>query len=155
MTLSAADPLNPGVILPGPRVAAVPSNLVVFRDGMVVRTVTGRDTNDRRGVASPEVARRDTAPLIKSARPELRAPGSAPAQHAFGRAPAQEVQHAVLSFRRHHDQIHIELSPGRQNPLHGVVFPNSWFQDQWASPGTKAVVSGSFPCVNERGERDR
>lgn len=61
MTLSAADPLNlAGVILPGPRVAAVPSNLVVFRDGMVVRTVTGRDTNDRRESLLLEVARRDT-----------------------------------------------------------------------------------------------
>ena len=46
--LSAADPLNlAGLILPGTRIAAVPSNFVVFRDGMVVRTVTGRETNDR------------------------------------------------------------------------------------------------------------
>ncbi|MDR4479380.1 MAG: DEAD/DEAH box helicase [Nitrospira sp.] len=46
--LSAADPLNlAGLILPGPRIAAVPSNFVVFRDGMVARTVTGRETNDR------------------------------------------------------------------------------------------------------------
>ena len=44
----------------GSRVAAVPSNLVVFRDGMVVRTVTGRDTNDRRESLLLEVARRDT-----------------------------------------------------------------------------------------------
>lgn len=36
--LSAADPLNlVGVILPGPRVPAQPSNFIVFRDGMVVR----------------------------------------------------------------------------------------------------------------------
>ncbi|WP_447862442.1 DEAD/DEAH box helicase [Nitrospira calida] len=35
--LSAADPLNlVGIILPGPRVPAQPSNFVVFRDGMVV-----------------------------------------------------------------------------------------------------------------------
>ena len=47
--ISAADPLNlAGVILPGPRIAAVPSNFVVFRDGMVVRTVTSRDTTERR-----------------------------------------------------------------------------------------------------------
>jgi ATP-dependent Lhr-like helicase len=46
--LSAADPLNlAGLILPGPRIAAVPSNFVVFRDGMVVRTVTGRETSAR------------------------------------------------------------------------------------------------------------
>jgi ATP-dependent Lhr-like helicase len=46
--ISAADPLNlAGVILPGPRIAAVPSNFVVFRDGLVVRTVTGRETTER------------------------------------------------------------------------------------------------------------
>ncbi len=45
--ISAADPLNlAGVILPGPRIAAVPSNFVVFRDGVVVRSVTARDTTD-------------------------------------------------------------------------------------------------------------
>jgi len=38
MKLSASDPLNlAGIILPGPRVPAVPSNFVVFRDGVVVR----------------------------------------------------------------------------------------------------------------------
>lgn len=36
--LSAADPLNlVGVILPGPRVPAQPSNFIVFQDGMVLR----------------------------------------------------------------------------------------------------------------------
>ncbi len=46
--LSASDPLNlAGVILPGPRVPAVPSNFVVFRDGTVVRTVLGREAADR------------------------------------------------------------------------------------------------------------
>ncbi len=35
--LSAADPLNlAGVILPGPRISAQPSNFVVFRDGKIV-----------------------------------------------------------------------------------------------------------------------
>lgn len=44
--ISAADPLNlAGVILPGPRIAAVPSNFVIFRDGVVVRSLTGRDTS--------------------------------------------------------------------------------------------------------------
>jgi ATP-dependent Lhr-like helicase len=33
--------------LPGPRVPAVPSNFVVFRDGMVVRGVLGREAADR------------------------------------------------------------------------------------------------------------
>jgi len=42
--ISASDPLNlVGIILPGPRVAAVPSNFIVLRDGVVVRTVTAKD----------------------------------------------------------------------------------------------------------------
>jgi ATP-dependent Lhr-like helicase len=46
--LSASDPLNlAGVILPGPRVPAVPSNFVMFRDGAVVRAVLGREAVDR------------------------------------------------------------------------------------------------------------
>jgi ATP-dependent Lhr-like helicase len=46
--LSASDPLNlAGIILPGPRVPAVPSNFVVFRDGAVVRAVLGREAADR------------------------------------------------------------------------------------------------------------
>jgi ATP-dependent Lhr-like helicase len=46
--LSASDPLNlAGVILPGPRVPAVPSNFVVFRDGALVRAVLGREAADR------------------------------------------------------------------------------------------------------------
>lgn len=58
--ISAADPLNlAGVILPGPRIAAVPSNFVVFRDGVVVRAVTGRSTNDRQKPPFLEVAQRD------------------------------------------------------------------------------------------------
>lgn len=41
--ISACDPLNlSGVILPGSRVPAVPSNFIVFRDGLPVRTVTAR-----------------------------------------------------------------------------------------------------------------
>ena len=41
--LSATDPLNlAGVILPGPRVPAVPTNFLVLKDGGVVRTVIGR-----------------------------------------------------------------------------------------------------------------
>ena len=46
--LSACDPLNvAGVILPGPRVPAVPTNFLVVKDGVVVRTVLGRDQSDR------------------------------------------------------------------------------------------------------------
>lgn len=46
--LSACDPLNlAGVILPGPRIPAVPTNMLVLRDGVVVRTVLGRGSADR------------------------------------------------------------------------------------------------------------
>jgi ATP-dependent Lhr-like helicase len=56
--ISAADPLNlAGVILPGPRIAAVPSNFVVFRDGMVIRAVTGRESNDPQAPPVIEVGR--------------------------------------------------------------------------------------------------
>ena len=46
--LSASSPLNrAGIILPGSRVPAVPSNFVVFCDGAVVRAVLGREAADR------------------------------------------------------------------------------------------------------------
>jgi len=52
--LSACDPLNlSGVILPGPRVPAVPSNIIMFRDGLPVRTITARNDDHR----ASEVAR--------------------------------------------------------------------------------------------------
>ena len=58
--ISAADPLNlAGIILPGPRIAAVPSNFVVFREGVVIRTVTGRSATDRQEPPILEVAQRD------------------------------------------------------------------------------------------------
>lgn len=42
--LSACDPLNlAGIILPGPRVPAVPTNFLIFKDGLVARTVMGRE----------------------------------------------------------------------------------------------------------------
>ncbi len=48
--LSASDPLNlAGIVLPGPRVPAVPSNFVVFRDGVVVRSMIGRDSRSGEG----------------------------------------------------------------------------------------------------------
>jgi ATP-dependent Lhr-like helicase len=41
--LSACDPLNlSGVILPGPRVPAVPSSFIMFKDGLPVRVLTSR-----------------------------------------------------------------------------------------------------------------
>ena len=41
--VSACDPLNlAGIVLPGPRIPAVSTNFLVFKDGMVVRTVIGR-----------------------------------------------------------------------------------------------------------------
>jgi ATP-dependent Lhr-like helicase len=45
--LSACDPLNlAGVILPGPRVPAVPTNFLIVKDGMVVRRVLGRNQSE-------------------------------------------------------------------------------------------------------------
>jgi ATP-dependent Lhr-like helicase len=50
--LSASDPLNlAGIILPGPRVPSVPSNFLIYKDGIVVRTVMGR------GVVEPSEAK--------------------------------------------------------------------------------------------------
>ncbi len=41
--ISACDPLNlAGIVLPGPRIPAVPTNFLILKDGMVVRTVIGR-----------------------------------------------------------------------------------------------------------------
>lgn len=45
--LSACDPLNlAGVILPGPRVPAVPTNFLIIREGAVVRTILGRERGE-------------------------------------------------------------------------------------------------------------
>ena len=75
--LSASDPLNlAGVILPGSRVPAVPSNFVVFRDGVMVRTVLGRDSEQGTARAT---------------------------NHSFDDASAKQVEQAVVSFRRHCD----------------------------------------------------
>ncbi|MGH9196103.1 MAG: hypothetical protein ACRD1T_10225, partial [Acidimicrobiia bacterium] len=42
--VSAADPLNlAGIILPGPRVPAVPTNYLVFRNGILVRSGSVRE----------------------------------------------------------------------------------------------------------------
>ncbi len=50
--LSATDPLNlAGVILPGPRVPAVPTNFLVFKNGVLFRTVIGRQDDAARSVA--------------------------------------------------------------------------------------------------------
>lgn len=44
--VSACDPLNlAGIVLPGPRIPAVATNFLVFKDGMVVRTVIGRQAD--------------------------------------------------------------------------------------------------------------
>jgi ATP-dependent Lhr-like helicase len=54
--LSACDPLNlAGIILPGPRVPAVPTNFIVVRDGLVVQRVEARETItlEARGRARP------------------------------------------------------------------------------------------------------
>ena len=52
--LSATDPLNlAGVILPGPRVPAVPTNFLVLKDGVLVRAVVGRHGNGLLAVTEP------------------------------------------------------------------------------------------------------
>lgn len=54
--VSAADPLNlVGIILPGPRVPAIPSNYLVFRDGVPLRSGTIRESGMVRTL-SDEVA---------------------------------------------------------------------------------------------------
>ncbi len=51
--VSACDPLNlAGIVLPGPRIPAVPTNFLVFKDGLVVRTFTGRQAEA--AFSSPE-----------------------------------------------------------------------------------------------------
>lgn len=46
--VSACDPLNlAGIVLPGPRIPAVPTNFLVLKDGIVVRTVIGRQADGR------------------------------------------------------------------------------------------------------------
>ena len=48
--LSACDPLNlNGVILPGPRVPAVPSTFIVFKDGLPVRAITAKGERSEDG----------------------------------------------------------------------------------------------------------
>ena len=42
--ISATDPLNlVGIILPGHRVPAIPSNAILFQRGRVIQTELGRD----------------------------------------------------------------------------------------------------------------
>jgi ATP-dependent helicase Lhr and Lhr-like helicase len=61
--LSASDPLNlAGIILPGPRVPAVSTNFLLFRDGVVARAVIGRDSG------SGEADLRGTLPASARAR---------------------------------------------------------------------------------------
>jgi ATP-dependent Lhr-like helicase len=46
--LSACDPLNlAGILLPGPRVPAVPTNFLVVKDGAIVRQVVGKQAVDQ------------------------------------------------------------------------------------------------------------
>lgn len=52
--LSACDPLNlSGVILPGPRVPAVPSSFIMFRDGLPVRVLTTKGQRSEDGEIVP------------------------------------------------------------------------------------------------------
>jgi ATP-dependent Lhr-like helicase len=43
VTISACDPLNlAGIILPGPRIPAVTTNFLLFKEGAIARVVVGR-----------------------------------------------------------------------------------------------------------------
>ena len=99
--LSASDMLNlAGAILLGPRLAAVSSKFVVFRDGAVVRAwLAGWPRTDRTsrlsgvnglGRNSEQGAARAT-------------------DHPFGGASSKQIEEAGMSFRHHHDQVHIEI----------------------------------------------
>ena len=67
--INAADPLNlVGIITPGPRVASVHTNAVVFRDGLVVsveegRKVTSRETVDEDCPTRPRAVHADPASI--------------------------------------------------------------------------------------------
>ncbi len=55
--ISACDPLNlAGIILPGPRVPAVPTNFLIVGDGIVVRTVLGRERGEGPAEAVAQVS---------------------------------------------------------------------------------------------------
>ncbi len=54
--LSACDPLNlAGIVLPGPRLPAVPTNFLILKDGAVFRTVVGRHGDS--APAPPDLSR--------------------------------------------------------------------------------------------------
>ncbi len=56
--VSAADPLNlVGIILPGPRVPAVPSNYLIFRDGLPIRSGALREEPHREAFSSADLPR--------------------------------------------------------------------------------------------------
>ncbi|WNV06458.1 hypothetical protein RP726_08640 [Candidatus Methylospira mobilis] len=44
-TISASDPLNLlGILLPGPKVAALPGNRILFRAGIPIAILAGKET---------------------------------------------------------------------------------------------------------------
>jgi ATP-dependent Lhr-like helicase len=52
ISISAADPLNlVGIVTPGPRVAAIPTNRILFRDGV---PIAARDGGEIRFMSDPE-----------------------------------------------------------------------------------------------------
>ncbi|MDO9118315.1 MAG: DEAD/DEAH box helicase [Nitrospira sp.] len=55
--LSASDPLNlAGIILPGPKIPAVPTNFLILKDGVVVRTVLRKQSEGMSGMSDGPVS---------------------------------------------------------------------------------------------------
>ncbi|MDP3091623.1 MAG: DEAD/DEAH box helicase [Nitrospira sp.] len=55
--LSASDPLNlVGIILPGPKIPAVPTNFLILKDGVVVRTVLRKQSEGMSGMSDGPVS---------------------------------------------------------------------------------------------------
>jgi ATP-dependent Lhr-like helicase len=64
LAVSAGDPLNlAGILTPGERVAALPGNRVIYKDGVPVAVKEGRATRSLRDPAS-EAERREVERLL-------------------------------------------------------------------------------------------
>jgi ATP-dependent Lhr-like helicase len=72
ITLSAADPLNlQGILTPGPRISALTSNRLLFRDGLPVAALEAGEVRklSEQSVSDPAL---ETALKVGKLRPSLR-----------------------------------------------------------------------------------